>query len=139
MKKQTVEFFPINIGKANLQSIVDSKLDNAQYISMLLKGEAEKSRGKIGLGSIVTSTGRKYSLSVSGIPVATDSNGEAINSQTTLGKLLEEGRESELNFDTTAYLEVEGEAPSGKRYMGVYFSIADAQKHVLEESEKGEL
>lgn len=125
--------------RASLETIVGTKLDNAQYISMLLKGEAEKARGKVGLGTIVTKAGRKYNLSVSGQPTATNSNGENVQTHSVVGALLKEGRENELNYDTLAYLEAEGETPTGKRYIGVYYSIADARQHILEEAEKGEL
>jgi len=135
----TTTIIEFTSSRPGLNELAGSKLDNAQYISMLFKGEAERIKDKVSIGSFFnTSKGRKYHISVAGQPLVTDSNGQAID-KSGLETLLKHDRENELNYDSMAHLEVEGETPSGKRFIGIYYSLADAKLHVTEEAEKGEL
>lgn len=136
MKQAKAEY---NFSRLGVSELLGTKLDNAQYISLLFKGEAERIKDKVGLGTL-SASGKKYHVYISGQPVITDSNGQSITkTQGELQTILEGGRESEINYDAMAYLEIEGETSAGKRYMGVYYSLADASKHIAEEAEKGEL
>jgi hypothetical protein len=126
--------------RPGLSELVGSKLDNAQFISLLFKGEAERIKDKVNIGNFFnTHKGRKYHISVAGQPAITDSKGQPIAHPGELKIFLEGSRENEINYDSMAHIEVEGEAPSGKRYIGIYYSLADAKLHVTEEAEKGEL
>ncbi|MDP2692689.1 MAG: hypothetical protein Q8O88_03575 [bacterium] len=125
--------------RPGISELIGSKLDNSQYIALLFKGEAERIKDKVSLGSLVTPKGKKYNVSVAGQPVITDSDGRAIAHPGELKPILESNREKCLHYDSLSFLEVEGETPHGKRYMGVFYSLADAQLYLGEESEKGEL
>lgn len=136
--KSTAEFVSSREGIAE---IVGSPLDDAQYISLLLSTNSERTNGKIGIGNISIPSGRRYRLSVSGIPVATNHKGLPVATNEELKHLLTAvpSREKELHYDSLAHLEVEGETTTGKRYLGVFFSISDACKYLYDEAEKGEL
>jgi hypothetical protein len=129
--------------RPNIMMIVGSHLDEAQYIALVSKENYEqttKANEKIGLGNILTPTGRRYPISVNGIPGITNHKGETISKAYELGEILKSGNgENELHYDSMAYLEVEGSTPNGKKFIGIFYSIADAVKHVTEEAEKGEL
>jgi hypothetical protein len=134
----TAEFVSSRQG---ITELVGSKLDDAQYISLFLLNNSEKANGKIGIGNISTPEGRRYRLSVSGTPIVNNHRGEPIATHQVLGDMLaaSPSREKELNYDALAYFEVEGETPTGKKYIGIFYSIADACKYLYDESEKGEL
>jgi len=136
--KSTAEFVSSREG---LAEIVGSPLDDAQYISLLLSTNSERTNGKIGLGNISIPGGRRYRLSVSGIPVATNHKGLPVVAPEELKHFLNAvpSRENELHYDSLAHFEVERETRTGKRYLGVFFSIADACKYMYDEAEKGEL
>lgn len=125
--------------RPGLNDLVGSKLDNAQYISLLFKGEAERIKDKVMLGHIHTPAGRRYHIAVAGQPLITTHTGQPVTHPGELKLFLDGGRETAINYDTLAHFEVEGETPAGKKYIGIYFSLADAKLHIAEESEKGEL
>jgi hypothetical protein len=75
------------------------KLNNAQYISLLFKGEAERIKDKVSLGSLVTSRGKKYHVSIAGQPLISDSTGQNITGPGELKIILDGGRENELHYD----------------------------------------
>lgn len=135
----TAEFVSSREGIAEL---VNSPLDDAQYISLLLSMNSEKTNGsKIGIGNISIPSGKRYRLSVSGIPSITNHKGQPVTTHDELKNLLitVPSREKELHFESLAHFEVEGETTTGKKYLGVFFSIADACKYLYDEAEKGEL
>jgi len=132
MKNNTVEFTDIKPGLQNIA--VGSKLDNAQYIALTLKSEADRIKGRLYIGKFAAASGKKYPVSINGQPTMTDSDGVFLQgSPMELSILLKDGRENEINFDTLAYLEVEGETSSGKNLSGVFYTLADIQKYVEEE------
>jgi len=128
-----------NSSRPGVSELIGTKLDHAQYLALLFKGEAERIKDKVSLGSLVTSRGKKYHVSIAGQPLITDSTGQSIAHPGELKIILDGSRENELHYDSLAYLEVEGETPHGKRYLGVYYSLSDAKMHIGEESERGEL
>ena len=137
-RKSSDEVFTTS--RTEIINIVGSKLDNAQYLSALLKDEFDRTKGKIGIGQLTTPDGRRYTVSISTPEApALNSDGFPVATKEELAKIFTEGRENELNFDSLSYLEVEGRTPKGARFVGVFYSIADASKYVLEETLKGEL
>jgi len=138
MKNNTVEFTDIKPELQNLE--VGSKLDNAQYIALLLKAESDIIKERLYIGKFATASGKKYPVSISGKPTITNSNGMSLQIQDSLTEiqtLLKEGRENEINFDTLAYLEVEGETSTSKNLSGVFYTLADIQKYVTEQCNAG--
>jgi len=134
----TAEFVSSRRG---ITELVGSKLDDAQYVSLLLLDSSEKIDGRINIGNISIPSGRRYRLYVSGAPIINNHKGEPITSHEVLGNILKAvpSREKELNYDALSYFEVDGETSSGKKYIGIFYSIADACKYLYDESEKGEL
>jgi hypothetical protein len=123
-----------------LVQVIGSKLDNAQYIAMLFgEGEGSKSMSAE-IGSFKTPDGRRFRATICGLrPVITSHEGVSISDSNTMGRMLSEGRENELFFETLAHLEVEGDLTSGGRYSGVFYSLSDAGKFLSEKHSKGEL
>ena len=122
-----------------LRGIKGSNLDNAQYFSMLLHNEVNREKGTFPLGSVKTSTGKSYHVSLNGHTTPTDHKGQALTHADMLKLLLEEGRESDVNFDTLSYISVEGPDPEGKKFYGVYYSLADCEKDVEKMHAEGKL
>src|ERR1035437_1784047 len=125
----TIEF---TSSRPGLTELISSKLDNAQYISMLFKGEAERIKDKVNIGSFFnTLKERRYHISVAGQPLVTDSTGQVVE-KTQLESILKQDKEASLNYDRMAHIEIEGETSSGKKYIGIYYSLSDAQLHMTE-------
>lgn len=121
----------VEISKTGIASIVGTKLDDAQYIAMTLKGEADRGKGRVDIGKVEIA-GRIYNVSIVGHPMVTNHNGESITSNIALAPIIIEDKLDEINFDTLAYLEVSGKLPDGRDYIGVFHSIADIEKHAEE-------
>lgn len=137
-KKQNIgESVTFEVTKGELASIKGTKLDDAQYIALLLKGEADRGKGRAIIGTINLS-GRKYHVAIVGSPTITDHKGETVNSHTALASMLRENRTDELNFDALAYIEVAGKTSDGRDYYGAHYSMADVEKYANECLDKGE-
>jgi hypothetical protein len=128
--------FQLNMG--GLYSIKGTDLDNAQYIALMLKGETERGKGRALIGFFECNS-RRYHISVVGFPNITDFKGEPVSSHSAFGSMIRENREGELNFDMLAYIEVSGRTHENKDYIGVYYSIADAELDVIERAGRGEI
>jgi hypothetical protein len=122
-----------------LRGIKGSNLDNAQYFSMLLHGEVDREKGVLALGSVKTSTGKSYHVNLNGHTTPIDHKGQALTHADMLKFLIEEGKLSDVNFDTLSYISVEGPAPDGKKFYGVYYSLADCEKDVERMHAEGKL
>ena len=141
IKTKTVEFIPSNtdiINSSNISNIIGTRLDNAQYISLLLKN-SKTNKNKIKLGALLN-TGKKYNVSLCGSPTITNYKGEIITKVSKeYTSILEQNRETELNYDSLAHLEVEGQTLDGGKFLGVYYSLGDAIKFLEEDIETGGL
>ena len=139
-KKQNIgESAALALAKGELSSIKGTPLDDAQYIALLMKGEADRGKGRAVIGSVEVRGGRKYHVSIVGQPAITDHKGQSVTSHSALASMIRENRTDELNFDALAYLEMSGRLPDGRDYYGAYYSMADLEKHAAECAEKGEL
>jgi len=124
----------------SVKKIKGTLLDNAQYMSLLLKPETDKQKNVASvLGQINTSKGQKYQLFIHGQASVTDYKGNLITEASVLADFLNENKENALNYDSNAYVAVEGTAPSGKKYVGVFYSIKDAESYISKKHQKGEL
>lgn len=138
VKSNNREKVTLELTKGEVTSLKGTKLDDAQYIALVLKGEAERGKGRVVLGSIQVE-GRRYHIAVVGQPAITDHKGVTISNRAILATALEENKVEELNFDALAYLELTGKLPDGRDYYGAYYSIADLEKHASECAANGEL
>lgn len=127
------------VSKAGIAELVGSKLDNAQYVSLMLVKNSERPDGKVAIGHLMAPSGKRFRISINGLPTITTHKGESVYSHEKLAAFITSDRENELNFDSLAYFEVEGETSDRKTYIGIFYSIADAKLRLKEEAERGEV
>lgn len=126
-------------------NITDPKLDNAQYLMLMLQDKftpEEMSKSKLSgymeeygvlLGTIEV-MGKEFQLFISGSPVITKPNGEAITVPTQLKQYLLNNKSDELFVVNPAYIQVI-EIDNKDRFYGVYYSVSDAVCGIKKELE----
>lgn len=119
-----------------IEQLVGTPLDSADYIA-LKYGTAKSSNSNsksVVIGVIEEKSGNKFSVTINGAPALTDYKGKEVNTPVSYESYITSGRVSELSSDTSAYIQIAGER-EGKKFIGVFYSLADMIQW-FEENEK---
>lgn len=118
--------------------ISDPKLDNAQYLMLLMRNklsvDSTKSMMNEKFGAVLgfyENEKGEYQIYIGGNPTITRNNGELIDSPEKLKPFLMKEMEQELHYSNLAYIQIVNVNDKNKFY-GVFYSVADAIKAVNE-------